>query len=349
MSQCYRIELNIGSLCNFKCRYCFENGDDCNYTPTTISWEYLQNLVVYIKKLKRKYPKKYFYLIVYGGEPLLQLDTLIRFIGKVHTDLNCINIVTNSHLVDKYKDQILKLKNFKCFINFVVSYDFTNQDTMRHKGSYQVVRDNIKWLYSNNFVRKIITVFSNKNITTMSDVYLDFVKLRKELPKIRLFFNIDRFNTIPMDIDEESIRSSLSIIKDHMDANPEFKGSMMYNNNLGRRRLSDSLDNCFYGNIHIAMAYDGSLYPGYEVIYENNYIKNLLYIGNITESFETIEEKRQLLINKISTQPKKECQECFVPCRVCPWRVIKTSLDECMDIPNGGHCKLHKLIGEYLD
>ena len=277
------------------------------------------------------------------------MNNLIRFISKVHTDFSWINIVTNGNLINNYKDKILELKKFKCSVNFIVSYDFTNQDTMRHKGSYQIVRNNIKWLYSNNFVRKIITVFSIKNITTMSNVYLDFVDLRKELPEIQLFFNIDRFNTIPMNIDEESIRSSLSIIKDHMDTNPEFKGSMMYNNNLGRRRLSDSLDDSFYGNIYIAMTYDGSLYPGYNVIYENDHIKNLLYIGNITESFESIEEKRQLLINKIPTQPKKECQECFVPCRVCPWRVIETSLNEWMNIPRGGHCKLHKLIGEYLN
>ena len=53
MNKKFRLEMNIGSLCNFRCSYCFEDSDICNYTPTIIEWEYLQKWSNYIIKLRK--------------------------------------------------------------------------------------------------------------------------------------------------------------------------------------------------------------------------------------------------------------------------------------------------------
>ncbi len=336
-----RFEVNLGSLCNFRCCYCFENGDGKDYTPTKVSIAHLKRYADYINYLRflPEYKDYKFIVVIYGGEPLLQLDKVEEFIKRTKISIEYYGIVTNAYLVNVYKEELLHLCNVYKNIRIDASFDFVFQNETRQKDSYERVRENIQWMYANGMCKRIITTFSMKNFHRIHEVYEDFKKLQETCPNIKCVFNIDRFGTL--NIDEEKIRESLSKI-------PNKDASFVYNDSSDIKRSVLPVRGCFYCRIYIAMCENGSLYPGYEFLYESEKNKELFYIGHIEEQFEVIHKKHKDLVAKLPTNPKKECIECSSPCRVFPWRVIKDDLSQCWDIPEGDHCKIHKLIGEYL-
>lgn len=341
-------EMNIGDLCNFRCKYCFEN---TTRKQTTISWDILKRWAQYINYAKRKFYKNdSIKVTIFGGEPTLQIDNIDRFIGRVLHSVNKVCITTNASLPGDTKSKLLKLKRYKDFVKLVIiaSYDFSNQNDNRHSDSYELVRNNIKWLYHNIGLRDCITVFSMNNFHKVHEVFFDYLELKKELPELKLHYNIDRYGYIPIDFDENPIRESLSKVKSYIDDNPNIKEDFNFNNCVGTKRSNLPEKYCFLHGIVISMINDGSLYPGYDTIYESDTVKNLLYIGNISESFDEIENKRRALIDKLPTNPNSRCVSCDSLCRIFPWRVMNTSLDEWNSLPIGGHCKLHKLFSEYL-
>ena len=343
-----RIEMNIGSLCNFRCRYCFENGDDKDYAPTKTSWENLFRFAKYLHWLKAaKYRDYEFFITIFGGEPLMQLDNVEHFIRSVASIAQCIAFTTNGALVPKYADRLLALKRFRGrpLIKICTSYDFVNQNETRCAGSYESVRDSIRWLYNNGLLSKTNTVFSAKNLHRMHEVFFDFEELRKELPSLQCSFNIDRWGDLS-GIDEGSVRASMQKIKEYMDPRPEIR--FYYNSNVGIDRGCLKLKDCFYSNILLSYCDDGSIYPGYDVPYESEAVKNLLYVGHVSEPFEELEAKREAMLAGIPENYPPACRSCTAPCRLFPWRVIKDSFDQWWDMPPEGHCRVSRLIGEYF-
>lgn len=341
-----RLELNIGSLCNFRCKYCFESE---NYKPTKVSKDDIMRFAKYAHFLKfKKYPDYMFRFAIFGGEPLMQIDTIEAFIRAIASISKIITFTTNGALVDKYKDRILRLKHtYNDKVKICVSYDFCNQNETRQEGSYDTVRNAIRWLYHNDMLMKTNTVFSMKNFHKMSDVFFDYVELAKELPGLRCTFNIDRWGNIPVDMDYTPIIKSLETMRDYMNEHPDIK--FFYNNNVGTDRGKTRLKDCFYGNILVSFCDDGNLYPGYDTPYESKDIANMLRIGHVSEDFEFLEQKRLDLVNKIPNNIPTDCINCHVPCRVFPWRVMKTAnMSEWNNKPSDGLCKITQLVGKYL-
>ena len=351
MKNLYEFEMSLGSLCNFRCKYCYENGENTNYTQTEISIEDLLKWAEYIRWCKTNFlSKDRVKVTIFGGEPLLQINKIDKFIGRIYKFVDVVNITTNGSLPDNSKEKLLELKKYKKHINLniYVSYDFVNQNTMRQKNTYDLVRDNIRWLYHNMGTRRIITVFTQKNFHTVSDVFFDFIKLREELPDLITNFNIDRFGEISEDFDETPIRNSLNKIKEFIDSNPQHADSFFYNPCVGLKRSDLDNDGCFYRGLFASLNDDGGIYPGYDVTFESKHVQNLLYLGHVTDNFEDVEKRRKDLVNSVDFTPNPLCVECNAPCRVFPWRVIKNDLSEYNNIPEGGHCKIHKLFAEYI-
>ena len=342
-------ELNVGSLCNFKCRYCFEGVID--YTPTKVSKEYLDRYSEYICFLKKEYYKdKDFIIRIYGGEPLLQYENIIYFISKIKEAVSSVRITTNGYLIKDLKDNLLELKNMckseNLDLQFGISYDFVNQDEMRQKDSSKVVLDSIKWLYNNGFKMTVLTVFTNDNIYTFSKVFFEYIKLKYELPELTCSFAIDR-SKILKDINFDALRKELIKVKTFIEKN-NLKNYFFHRGSYGKTRVRSIYDKCFHGDIFVAMNHNGELYPGYDVPYESNAVKNLFYIGHISEDFTMLENNRLNIIKNRPENLNDCCINCNVSCRVYPWKAIKNSYSEWWNVPDGEHCKLYKLIGEYF-
>lgn len=343
-------EMSMGSLCNFQCKYCYENGEGTNFPQTEISQNDLNRWAEYIRWVKNEILNGAMIKVtIFGGEPTLQLDKITKFIRRIHNVAEIINITTNGSLPGNSKEELLNLKKYTgTSLNVFVSYDFTNQNYMRQKDSYETVRDNIRWLYHNMGTRRIITVFTQDNLHTVADVFFDFIELRKELPGLICNFNIDRFGVLLEDFDETPVRKALSQIKTFIDSNPEYKDCFFYNPCVGLKRSATTDDICFYRGLFASLNDDGGVYPGYDVTFETEKVQELLKVGHIQDDFDVLEKRRWELVKAVDKTPNPQCVECDAPCRVFPWRVIKNDLSEYNNIPEGGHCKVHKLFGEYI-
>ena len=342
------IEINMGSLCNYKCSYCFENGENAEpRTPAQVSEEHLIRLAEYIAWLKEHvYADKELFVRFYGGEPFLYMDKIQSFVRAADPYLWGVSLITNGSLV---KNNIAALTQMRADnqanILTNVSYDYALQNETRNADSYEEVRAGIRLLYKNDFTRRTISTFAAKNIHRINEVFFDFVALREELPELQAVFNMDRFGPSFSTMNEEALTAALKEIRSYLWNHPEMRGTFVLNSNVGRTR-KDSLTENFYGNIAFAMYHDGSLYPSYESALEP--CAELLKFAHVEDSFEEIEQKREAFLASVPHNLPEACTTCDVSCRVIPWRTMKTSLSEWNGMPDAGHCHVHQLLGEYL-
>ncbi len=348
-------ELNIGSLCNFRCKYCFE-GDEFGVHPATAVCE--DDLMRYADYLsfvsKQDYIKAPLVIRIFGGEPFMQYEKLEKFVRRVKNSVMTVNIISNGALVPQLKKEILELKQLcgATELSIAVSYDFCNQDRTRQKGTGDLVKEAIRWLRANDLCRGLITVFSKETLPSIDKVFFDYVRFHRTCPGVRVNFNIDRYSTSLIDDEHlEELMSALERIARHKALYPELKELFTYNLSYGEWRGVMPADNCIHGNIFLGMAPDGELYPGYDVPYEAESTRRLLHLGHIQDDFQDIEKRRLGLIAGIPNTIKQECQECArkgIPCRVYPWRVIKNSIEEWWDLPCPDFCRVSKLLAAYL-
>lgn len=94
------IRLVLSSVCNFKCKFCFAEGEDKN--PRTLDLDYIKKILRISKEFGIKNIK------LTGGEPLLypQLEELLAFINE--EGFTYLDITTNVSLLD---DKAIELLN----------------------------------------------------------------------------------------------------------------------------------------------------------------------------------------------------------------------------------------------
>ena len=346
-----KLEINVGTLCNFRCSYCHENGDDKEYIPFKLSFEHLMRYAEYVIWFKENVAKEEDICIcVYGGEPFLRLEDIQKFTRVVDPYIFITNIITNASLVNEKLDILKQMREEnQSRLNVIASYDYAFQNETRHPGSYDTVRDGIRILYNNGFTTRTISVFNAKNIYRIDDVFFDFVKLHYELPLLQSVFNLDRFGPYFTSVDIDRLRKSLSHIQAFMRYHPEMKSFFKLNDNMGRTRQSTRGGN-FFGGISCALYHDGNVYPGYEIPHsERPEFVKILHLGHINDSFEEIEKKRIELISKLPKNLPEKCQTCGTTCRMEPWRTVRNSLSEWDGIPKDpSWCKIRGLLDQYL-
>lgn len=348
-----KLELNMGSLCNFQCSYCFENGVNArsNVPPhTQVSAELLARYAEFIAWFKNNVCGDEDILVpVYGGEPFLRMSDLQTFIRSIDPYIWGVNLITNGSLVPENIAVLAQMRaENQATIITNVSYDYALQNETRESDSYETVRNGIRLLYKNNFTRRTISVFTAKDIHRIDEVFFDFISLREELPELCAVFNIDRFGPSFESVDDNALCASLERIQTYLFDHPEIRGAFLLNDNSGRTRKA-SLRGNFQETICFAMYYDGYCYPGYEVPWEQKNVANMLCFGHINDSFEQLEQRRQEIMAALPQGIPDKCTICNASCRVTPWRTVKKSLSEWNGMPQDpAHCHIHKLLTQYL-
>lgn len=344
IDESFKIDIVPGYDCNFRCKYCFEQLSDKNYKSISMSDDVIENTAKYILKCNNYY-KNIILLSVFGGEPLLHTDIIDKIMDKLHY-YNRLILITNGTLIDQRKNWLLDIRQKlygNIFIN--ISYDYSLQDINRQKGTYDLVRENIRWLYRNNFDIKTISVIPRGFIPQIFDIFLDFYELSKEIPRLKFSYNIDRVNASGTTFDFEKSEAGLKKLNEYIVKNNLWK-LVSYNASCGYRNDRHPL--CVWGNVHSVIDIDGSIYPSYNVVFEPEIKRKMMYLGNVNEDFRSLMVRRKELFSMLNFDVGKKCDECGIACRVQPWRTIKNDISEFNGMPNEEHCIIHKLLAKYL-
>ena len=339
-------EINLTSNCNFNCKYCIvKNRIDESLPPNRDILKRYNNLIKHMKD--NYYKDNYLVVKFFGGEPLLYTDEIVAMTPLFLKNVDLVTVTTNGSLVEKNIDKLSKLKLIADKVEFAVSFDFISQKENRNSETYNDCLNGLKWLYENNFCDTVLTVITPKNIEEIDKIFLEFIKFKKDLPKLKLRYSLDKtveFDTINFDKTE----SALANIRDFIINYPEYKRSFKMNGSCGS--MSNIDRDCFFGNAVMSVdAGDGSLYPGYNFKSQPKHISDMLYIGNINDEFANIVESRNTLINKIDRKVNDKCIGCNATCCFFPWYGdIITKIEDYNRMPSESHCKIHKLIAEYF-
>ena len=145
--------------CNFGCIYCYEQ-DRPNVLMNEQTEKAIVKFVCSISNLKR------LSVVWYGGEPLLNFDSMVR-LTKMFKQLNIeysAKIVSNGYLLTKEKANLMKdlaIRNIQ--ITFDGSEEIHNQRRFLLGGqpTYRKIMDNLKYLLS---INKEITIDIRTNI-----------------------------------------------------------------------------------------------------------------------------------------------------------------------------------------
>lgn len=349
----YAIDINVGYNCNFRCKYCFEKLGDKNYNNTQMSQEVIEKTCEYIEHLlNTRFKNDKIRLYFYGGEPLLHIDVIESFITRFcNNEKVSFDITTNGTLIDKYIDRLVLFKQkTNNRLGIAVSYDYSLQDVNRQEGTYKLIRDNILLIHKNNIKVSTITVFTKESLQYFDKVVLDFLKLRRQIPYLKLVFNIDRVNASNTIFDKDKSKEALSKTK-NMFSNSSINvlsDYIKYNDSCRFRNDREPL--CIIGAMYTGFTVDGSMYPMYNILHAPEYARKLLYLGNVTtDNFEQLDKNHEILYKTLNFDAPEQCRSCNIPCRVLPWRTMKSdNIDEFNKMPEEEHCEIHHLLADFL-
>lgn len=342
------IDVNIGHGCNFRCSYCHEKYDTNAYEDVKMSREVVSKVIDYTKYVRERNNKsEYISVGIFGGEPMLYMDRIAQLIVGVKDVVNGLFISTNGSLIEENKSRLLNLKSILPSFKISISYDFSLQDETRHQGTYELVRDSIRWLYANNLLSSIITCIDVSNLHRINEVFFDFIKLREELPGIKCRYNLSLYGDLSSFNEEETI-TSLKEIQEYLYDHAEHYGSFIHNTGSILGRVKDG--NHCWGHIAGGVDVDGQVYTSYCTNYRTDEVKEKEYIGNIfKDNFELIYDNCMNIQKNIAVTVPNECRNCSSTCRANTWDSTLDGGDGMWNgMPNQKSCYIRKLFHEYM-
>jgi uncharacterized protein len=179
------IFLSMTSLCNFSCKYCYQD-----YRPecggnSYISKEHLDELFKYVRAEIIKNRPQYFNVVYFGGEPTLDEEKLlyalngfesIEGVSKNHS------LITNGYLLtDKIIDAFSKISN--PMIQVTIDGTEANHNNLRPlksgDGTYKKIIDNLNKCCE--LMPKKVYLRENVSEDSIDDYYVFFSDLKKRI------------------------------------------------------------------------------------------------------------------------------------------------------------------------
>lgn len=158
--------INLGSMCNFSCAYCYEKNNICK--NSVIEDAVLDIILDYINSnMQNNYS-----IIFFGGEPTLYMDKIEYFISRcLNKNIN-YSIFTNGSNMDK----LIDIENkYNIYIGKIVS-NKTNNDVYNY--------ENIK-------IKQFNLILTPETIQYITDEYINYLFSRKNIEFILIVFCIE--------------------------------------------------------------------------------------------------------------------------------------------------------------
>lgn len=344
----YNFEVNLGHRCNMRCKFCFEQGS--GYTNMAASKEDLSYFAGYMRYTKER-TRLPVTATIYGGEPFVHLDTLVPFVQELSGFASGVSIVTNGLNTRTFEPEIdaMKAAMGSNTLKLSVSYNFSLQDETRQSGTYEHVRDSIRWLCSKGYFINSPVVFTPDNVHRIGEVFDDFLALFRETGGRNMFtYNYFVGDQPYSVVQEDVLREECARIRRVIDSHEAGLDHQFFRYSMIGQRRGDHRKDCMFAAVLAALGPDGCIYPGYDVVHDSDYVKNLLRFGHVGDPYSMIDIARRRIMRMLGVDPPLQCRDCHSQCRVIPWRTLKDDVSQYNQMPNPDRCKVVRIIGEYL-
>lgn len=310
VEECYEKSANIFSAlifvtdkCNFRCVYCPQK-----HSPNVLSEKNWDLLYKYLEKNIKNGKYKYTEIAFFGGEPLLELTNIRKFIQKLkklqetHPFDDYYYMTTNAYLLTPRVYDELESYGF-CSFQITLDGFADTHDKMRPRadgsGTWNIIIDNLKYINTKQDSTKIIlrTNCNDQNISSMSEFYeylnttFDNKKFAFDLMPVSKFSDNVKDETLSNDTEADLWK----IIKSYNRYSTPPKGQLL---SLGRTCI------CSRKN-HYVMAANGDI-AKCEQAYDDTY-----------ETVAKIDENGDMIFNsKIKDWTQdfelEECADCLI-------------------------------------
>ena len=167
------IFISFTSQCNLKCSYCYQ--DSSNKKNTFLSLDNWRIIFSHIKRKVTDHDLREVSIVLFGGEPTLNMDILIQAVTDLHslrTKDTCINmaLITNGTLInnDKLLNIINKINMIQITIDGVKDIHDKRRVYSTGLGTFDIIINNLKLLRKNYTNDVLIRCNADKENLTLS-------------------------------------------------------------------------------------------------------------------------------------------------------------------------------------
>lgn len=340
------VSINMGSGCNFRCKYCFEVKNGAVNHPKSLTAKTKKRTIEVLHLLQELHDLR---IEFWGGEPSVYFKDIKEIIDEFTPYENVsFFMYTNGSLVSQYADELLEIhKNVGHRFEVQVSYDYQNLSNNQRlqlnktvEETDEMVRDAIKFFDRNGFKFGTKTTCTMKDLEeNIYDMYLNYEQLNSELKhKVPFVCTPDTLGS--GSIDYEKMHEQFVKLIRYFLKNKKFKqtGFLWFDQNGNKDCMGGA--NSFQIDIDGRVTYcHGCLYMNDKMFYTNIFEDNFLH--KIDHNY--------LVANSKFTKPE-QCLNCNSQfCFRCNAINSKGNPDN-WDKPNSPEvCKLYRKISEYIE
>lgn len=338
ISHLHLLSLEVTENCNLRCKYCVYNGHYINerkFSPRKMDFATARKGLDYIFSFIKERKKKLFYIGFYGGEPLLNFETIKQVVtyGKnlfAGWDLR-FNMTTNLTLLDETILDFLVENNFSLLVSLDGGKE--NHDAKRvfsdGRGTFDTVMKNLKKIsrrYKDYFEDKVTfsTVYSRDlSLKNLYDFFTgnDLVKKKRVRFTHVKIFGTDYYEHYPYKRDRYS-REQKEIFSRVLDKIRREEDLAGYEECLltNFKSIGDSIETRVCTSLAGTCMFDSRMYlsaQGQFHICEK--MNNTFPIGDVVKGF--CFEKMVAMVRDFCALIKENCSNCNIrflcnPCYV---------------------------------
>lgn len=193
----FQLFVNPTMDCNLHCWYCYEK----HIKGSVISKTTMISILNFIDKVFEKYPLKSFSLFFFGGEPLMEfesvkiiIDHVITYCQRHRISLH-ISFTTNGILIDQKTIEVLVQS--KAAVGFQITLDGDKEHHDRTRflpgdiGTYNTILDNVRILLNNQIDVLLRINYTADNFQSLPSILDDFKDLSDKV-KAHLKFDLQK-------------------------------------------------------------------------------------------------------------------------------------------------------------
>ena len=338
------VSINLGTACNFRCKYCFEVKNGAVESNNVISTKVLTRTIELIHLLQQT--NDAVRIEFWGGEPFLHFKQ-IHFIVNEFAEYENVEFFayTNGSLTEQYKKELLDIYE-KVGQRFLiqVSYDYHNEENNQRvqlgktvKETDKQVIDTIKFLDTHNFnygTKSTCTLYDLEN--NIYNQYVNYFNLNKELKHpVKFSCTPDTLNNGK--INEKKLDGQfIKLLKFFVDNQLDITGFTWFD--------EPGKADCHGGENSFIVDIDGRITYCHGCLYGND-----MYYTNVFEDNCLYKMEHNILVQNNKFVKNEQCQNCSsVFCYRCNSINSKGTEEHWDDSNNEMVCKLYKKISNYI-